>query len=45
MKVRKNIMVNAREMAMKTGVETVGAVSRSGALLGKTDKSGEIIQS
>lgn len=36
----KKMMVNARDTAMNTGVVAVGAESRSGALLGNTERSG-----
>ena len=35
----KKMTVNASETAMNAGVVAVGAVSRSGALLGNTERS------
>ena len=39
MKSMKNIVEMASEIAMNTGVAGVGAVRRSGALLGNADRS------
>lgn len=39
MKSMKNIVEMASEIAMNTGVDGVGAVRRSGALLGSADRS------
>ena len=36
----KKMTVNARDTAMNTGVVAVGAESKSGALLGNTERSG-----
>ena len=38
-KRKKNMNVSANEMAMNTGVVAVGALKRSGALLGSTVRS------
>ena len=43
-KRKKKIMVNAMEIAMKTGVVAVGADSNPGVLEGSTDKSTKFIE-